>query len=157
VYSWTIDTSDLVTDQMVKYYVVATDNASNIATGSGTLASPLSNITIDINCGHVGSPLSWCSGSALKATANGWSTVNMPTKGIIEQFSSLQSNFTIDNVTKRVGIWQQFNYTYLHDGSSWLSFDPLAAPTSNTLKTFNNSATEYWFNINASNVVFRIA
>ncbi|MBI4177103.1 MAG: hypothetical protein HY516_01945 [Candidatus Aenigmarchaeota archaeon] len=156
IYSWRIDTSDLVTDQMVKFYVVATDNASNAATGVGTLASPLSNITINTNCGHVGRALNWCSDGALKTTANGWATVNMPTKGIIEQFSSLQGNYSVHNVTSRSGIWAKFNYTYHYTGSSWLSFDPNSAASENTLKEFNQTNTEYWFNINTSNVVFRI-
>ncbi|MBI3413132.1 MAG: hypothetical protein HY051_03565 [Candidatus Aenigmarchaeota archaeon] len=156
VYSWTIDTSDLVTDQMVKFYIVGTDNASNAATGAGTLASPLANITINTNCGHVGAALKWCSDSALKTTANGWATVNMPTKGIIEQFSSLQGNYSVHNATTRSGIWAKFNYTYHYTGSSWLSFDPNSAASENSLKEFNQTNTEYWFNINTSNVVFRI-
>jgi hypothetical protein len=157
VYNFTIDTSDLVTDQMVKYYIAATDNASNAATLTGTLSSPLSNITIDVNCGNVGNPLSWCSGSSLKATANGWASTSLPPKASVESISSLQSNFTISNVTKRSGIWGQFNYTYYYDGSSWLAFDPNSPPSTNTLKTFNNTGAQlYWFNVNASNVVFRI-
>ncbi len=159
VYSWRIDTSDLVTDQMVKYYVAATDNASNVATGVGTLASPLSNITIDVNCGNAGSSLSFCSGTNLKTTRNGWASVPI-LRSQIESASSLQSNFTIDNVTKRASIWGLFNYTYFNNGSAWLSFDPNSPPSTNTLTMFNMSGNGqiYWFNINSTSidVIFRI-
>ncbi len=157
VYNVTIDTSDLVDNERVKFFVMATDNASNVATYPGSLGIPLSNITIDVNCGHVGRSLGWCSGSTLKTTANGWASADLPPKTAVEGFSSLQSNFTVDNATKRSGVWGKFNYTYYYTGSSWLSFDPNSAPTENTLKMFNNTGEQrYWFNINSTGVVFRI-
>ncbi len=155
VYNVTIDTSDLVDNERIKFFVMATDNASNAATYTGSLGTPLANITINVNCGHAGTTLSYCSRDDLKLTKFG--STQLPAKSDVESITSLQSNFTIENVTKRAGIWDLFNYTYYYNGVSWLSFDPNSAPSENTLKMFNNTGAQiYLFNMNKTDVVFRI-
>ncbi|MFH0889920.1 MAG: Ig-like domain-containing protein [Candidatus Aenigmatarchaeota archaeon] len=157
IYNVTIDTSDLVDNERVKFFVMVTDNASNVATYTGSLGIPLANITIDVNCGYVGRLLNYCSDNDLWQAK--FASAQLPQKSDIESISSLQSNFTVENVTKRAGMWGFFNYTYYYNGASWLSFDPNSAPSENTLKMFNNTGAQvYLFNMNKTipDFVFRI-
>lgn len=163
VYATTIDTSGLINDEYVLYYITGVDNATNSISSSvgGSTSSQLANITISQYCGNNGTALAYCS-------YNGWQGL---TTGAINTFqevhwstnqlsgaSSLSGNYNISNVLSSIS--SKYSFVYYHNTSTttpWTSYDPNIAWNLNTLRFGNNTNTEYNINVTTAGAVIRIA
>jgi len=162
-YSTTIDTSGLINDEYVLYYISGIDNATNSITAAvgGSSSSPLANITIDYYCGNNGTDLAYCScggepGQSCIAAINKyrkyeWATYQLSGTSLTE--------YNISTVLNSIS--GKYSGVYHRNISStatpWLSYNPSIAWNLNTLRFGNNTDTGYYINVTAANAVIRIA
>ncbi|MEM5766126.1 MAG: hypothetical protein QW423_00590 [Candidatus Aenigmatarchaeota archaeon] len=152
IYTTTIDTSELVDNQFVKYYITGADDQSNAITPSvgGSASNPKANITIDYYCGNNGVGLSFCSRAYLYDW--NWRSLFLPPKVVVESWSSLGGNYTVPKVLESIS--GKYNYVYYHNGSQWTSYDPAVPLSQNDLKYMNQTnSNPYWLNMTAPGIV----
>jgi len=148
----TIDTTDMVDNQYIKFFITGADNATNAIAGSvaGTFSSPLANLTIDFYCGNNGVALAFCSRTQLYDL--NWRSLDLPPANVVQNWTSLSNNFTIPSVLSSIS--GKYNYVYYYNGTDWLSFDPSVALALNDLKVANNTNNvPYWVNMTAFGIV----
>ena len=148
----TIDTTDMVDNQYAKFYITGIDNATNSITTSvgGSASSPVANITVDFYCGSNGVALAFCSRTSLYDF--NWRSLDLPPANVVQNWTSLSSNFTVPSVLGSIS--GQYNYVYYYNGTNWIAFDPSVPLAQSDLKIANNTNNNpYWVNMTAAGIV----